>query len=59
MLTITDVVHARTEVRASIRANSVCDGSYLTMNALATVIAGYGLFENSPAVIIGAMIIAM
>jgi uncharacterized membrane protein len=29
------------------------------MNALATVIAGYGLFENSPAVIIGAMIIAM
>jgi hypothetical protein len=29
------------------------------MNALATVVACYGLFENSPAVVIGAMIIAM
>jgi len=29
------------------------------MNVLATVIACYGLFENSPAVVIGAMIIAM
>jgi uncharacterized hydrophobic protein (TIGR00271 family) len=30
-----------------------------TMNTLATVVACYGLFENSPAVVIGAMIIAM
>jgi uncharacterized hydrophobic protein (TIGR00271 family) len=29
------------------------------MNAAATLIAGFGLFENSPAVIIGAMLIAM
>jgi len=29
------------------------------MNTLATLIACYGLFENSPAVVIGAMIIAM
>jgi uncharacterized hydrophobic protein (TIGR00271 family) len=29
------------------------------MNGLATVVACYGLFENSPAVVIGAMIIAM
>lgn len=29
------------------------------MNGLATVVACYGLFENSPAVVIGTMIIAM
>jgi uncharacterized membrane protein len=29
------------------------------MNSAATLIAGFGLFENSPAVIIGAMLIAM
>src|SRR5580704_16826089 len=29
------------------------------MNGLATVVACYGLFSNSPAVVIGAMIIAM
>ena len=29
------------------------------MNALATVIASYGLFANSPAVVIGAMVVAM
>jgi uncharacterized membrane protein len=29
------------------------------MNVLATILACYGLFENSPAVVIGAMIIAM
>jgi uncharacterized hydrophobic protein (TIGR00271 family) len=34
-------------------------GSYLAMNAAATLIAGFGLLENSPAVIIGAMLIAM
>jgi uncharacterized hydrophobic protein (TIGR00271 family) len=32
--------------------------SYLLMNTAATLIAGFGLFENSPAVIIGAMLIA-
>ena len=29
------------------------------MNALATVIASYGLLPNSPAVVIGAMVVAM
>jgi len=55
----TDVVDEKKAVLAAIHANSVCDVSYLTMNAVASVIACYGLFENSPAVIIGAMIIAM
>ena len=32
---------------------------YWAMNALATVIACYGLFANSPAVVIGAMVVAM
>jgi uncharacterized hydrophobic protein (TIGR00271 family) len=35
------------------------DSAYVIMNGLATVVACYGLFENSPAVVIGAMIIAM
>ena len=59
MKTITDVVDEKAPVLAAIKANSGCDASYMTMNALASVIACYGLFENSPAVIIGAMIIAM
>jgi uncharacterized hydrophobic protein (TIGR00271 family) len=46
-------------LRASIALSSQCDVPYLTMNVLATVIASYGLLENSPAVVIGAMLIAM
>jgi len=34
-------------------------GSYLAMNAAATLLAGLGLLQNSPAVIIGAMLVAM
>ena len=34
-------------------------GPYLAMNVAAAFIAGFGLMENSPAVIIGAMLIAM
>jgi uncharacterized hydrophobic protein (TIGR00271 family) len=49
----------RAIVRASIAANSEFDAAYVVMNGLATVIACYGLFSNSPAVVIGAMIIAM
>src|SRR6516164_514835 len=45
--------------RASIDLNSSFDATFVTMNVLATVLACYGLFENSPAVVIGAMIIAM
>jgi uncharacterized hydrophobic protein (TIGR00271 family) len=35
------------------------DWAYVAMNILATVVACYGLLEGSPAVVIGAMIIAM
>jgi uncharacterized hydrophobic protein (TIGR00271 family) len=46
-------------IRSGIDLNSSFDAAFVTMNVLATVIACYGLFENSPAVVIGAMIIAM
>lgn len=52
-----DSVRAR--VRANIDSNSQFDAAYDIMNGLATVVACYGLFANSPAVVIGAMIIAM
>jgi uncharacterized hydrophobic protein (TIGR00271 family) len=50
---------SRVELRANINLNSTFDVAYVTMNALASVVCCYGLFENSPAVVIGAMIIAM
>jgi uncharacterized hydrophobic protein (TIGR00271 family) len=40
-------------------AGAELTGSYLAMNVAAALIAGFGLMENSPAVIIGAMLIAM
>lgn len=43
----------------SIREQSEPTLTYWTMNALSTVIACYGLFTNSPAVVIGAMVVAM
>jgi uncharacterized hydrophobic protein (TIGR00271 family) len=45
--------------RESIREGARLDLPYILMNGLAAVIASYGLLENSPAVVIGAMIIAM
>jgi uncharacterized hydrophobic protein (TIGR00271 family) len=59
MTSTLDVSDLHDSVRAKIDANSRCDGAYLTMNALATLIACYGLLENSPAVVIGAMLIAL
>src|SRR6516225_8293207 len=59
MTTLTDAQDARDTVRATIEANSACDTPYLTMNVLATLIACYGLLKTSPAVVIGAMLIAM
>lgn len=53
------VEQAQTLVRESIRANASLTSAYITMNALATVVASYGLLSNSAAVVIGAMIIAM
>jgi uncharacterized hydrophobic protein (TIGR00271 family) len=44
-------------VRATIDSISGFDAAFVTMNALATVLACYGLFENSPAVVIGAMLL--
>jgi uncharacterized hydrophobic protein (TIGR00271 family) len=53
-----------TESRRVEGLESVANGAaltlpYLAMNAAAALIAGFGLMENSPAVIIGAMLIAM
>ena len=59
MATEAQALGSRAAVRANIELNSKFDVAYVTMNALATVVACYGLFENSPAVVIGAMIIAM
>ena len=42
-----------------VASGSALTGSYLAMNAAATLLAGFGLLQNSPAVIIGAMLIAM
>lgn len=49
----------RNEVRRAINQNSSLTVSYAVMNALATVVACYGLIANSTAVVIGAMLIAM
>ncbi len=44
---------------SAVREGSEPTGVYWLMNALATVIACYGLLANSPAVVIGAMVVAM
>jgi uncharacterized hydrophobic protein (TIGR00271 family) len=49
----------RAAIRESVASGAALNGSYLAMNLAATMIAGFGLLENSPAVIIGAMLIAM
>jgi uncharacterized hydrophobic protein (TIGR00271 family) len=46
-------------IRESIRKGAKFDKAHLLMNVLAATIASYGLFVNSPAVVIGAMIIGM
>lgn len=46
-------------VRKNIRTDASFTRAHLLMNALAAMIASYGLFANSPAVVIGAMIVAM
>ena len=47
------------EVRAAVRAGAALTPTYALMNGLATVIACYGLLVDSPAGIIGAMVVAM
>jgi len=49
----------REKVRKNIRNGAVLSLPYLLMNTLAAIIACYGLFANSPAVVIGAMVVAM
>jgi len=46
-------------IRTGIRNGAELSLPYLSMNVFAATIASYGLFVNSPAVIIGAMLIAM
>ena len=53
------VADSRAAARADIQVNSEFDLAYIVMNGLAAMVACYGRFENSPAVVIGAMIIAM
>lgn len=49
----------RATVRQKIAEQAAFNMPYITMNALATVVASYGLFSDSTAVVIGAMVIAM
>jgi uncharacterized hydrophobic protein (TIGR00271 family) len=49
----------RERIREAIRGNTVLSTSYLIMNALAAIVASYGLLQDSAAVVIGAMIIAI
>lgn len=49
----------REKARSDIKIGAEISIAYLVMNVMAATIASYGLFVNSPAVIIGAMLIAM
>ncbi|HEX4542334.1 MAG TPA: TIGR00341 family protein [Candidatus Acidoferrum sp.] len=49
----------RASARLRVAEDSSFDRAYVVMNVLATVVASYGLLEDSAAVVIGAMIIAM
>ena len=47
------------QVRLDIESSALPTRTYYLMNALAATIAGFGLLQNSPAVVIGAMMVAM
>ncbi|HEV2731799.1 MAG TPA: TIGR00341 family protein [Terriglobales bacterium] len=49
----------RASVLSRVAEDSSFDRTYVVMNVLATIVACYGLLEDSAAVVIGAMIIAM
>src|SRR5271169_2788843 len=57
--TFQTIEHRRAVISESVISGAALTGSYIAMNVAATLIAGFGLLENSPAVIIGAMLIAM
>lgn len=46
-------------VRKNIYQGAAFSAAYVSMNVLATIVACAGLFANSPAVVIGAMVIAL
>lgn len=52
-------VNRKREIRQQIHQNASLNVPYLLMNALATIVACYGLLADSTAVVIGAMVIAM
>ena len=52
------ILRHQQDIRRTIAVSSRISSPYLVMNALATVVAAYGLLANSTAVVIGAMIIA-
>lgn len=47
------------QVRLNIQADALPSKTFFIMNALAAIIAGYGLLADSAAVVIGAMLVAM
>ena len=47
------------QVRLNIQADALPSKTFFIMNALAAIIAAYGLLSNSTAVVIGAMLVAM
>ena len=49
----------RAATREAVASGAALTFAFLAMNAAAALIASFGLLENSPAVIIGAMLIAM
>ncbi len=57
--TPTPETHESDLLRENFYEGARLSGSFLLMNALAATIASYGLLSNSPAVVIGAMIIAL
>ena len=58
-MTSSIAVDRRDLIRDSIRESSVPTRTFWLMNAMATIIACYGLLSNSAAVVIGAMVVAM
>ncbi|TAJ98342.1 TIGR00341 family protein [bacterium] len=55
----TELAGQQEAVRKNIREGASLSTAYVTMNVPATIVARAGLFANSPAVVIGAMVIAM
>lgn len=47
------------QVRINIESGALPTRSFYLLNGLAAIIAGFGLLANSPAVVIGAMLVAM